>query len=111
MITDRTRTKYGRHRPYLIIELYRLLLLMFSAGIHLVFRVARCDCNLAVVSFSAVLYSTSYTVMSIPHTAMLPQSHRIISSVLNFELLNMHELSRSNIIIPVCSLGIKRIFG
>jgi oligogalacturonide transporter len=74
MITDRTRTKYGRHRPYLIIGIIPFAIAYvfrwYSFGLS---SGGDATATWLWYLFSAVLYSTSYTVMSIPHTAMLPQ--------------------------------------
>lgn len=74
MITDRTRSKYGRHRPYLIFSAIPFaiayVLRWTSFGIS-----ATGNTSLVWLwyLFSAVMYSTSYTVAAIPHEAMLPQ--------------------------------------
>lgn len=73
MITDRTRSKYGRHRLYKLIA-------AFPFAISYVFKWTSFGIsaggNLTAVwwwyLFAAVLYSTSYTVASVPHQAMLP---------------------------------------
>lgn len=74
MITDRTKSKYGRHRPYLLVGA-----LPFALSIVLrwtSFGISGLGNQLYTwlwYLMSSILYGTSYTVMSIPHTAMLPQ--------------------------------------
>lgn len=74
MITDRTKSKYGRHRPYLLISALPFaisyVLKWSSFGIS-----AKGNLTLTFLwyLFAAIMYSTSYTVASVPHEAMLPQ--------------------------------------
>lgn len=73
MITDHTQSRFGRHRRYLLWAIlpFALSYVMrwYSFGIS-------ADGNLTNVFFyylaAALLYSTSYTMANIPHTAMLP---------------------------------------
>lgn len=73
-ITDRTHSKYGRHRPYLLISALPFalsyILKWTSFGISAMGNVSL---TFIWYLFSAILYSTSYTVASVPHEAMLPQ--------------------------------------
>lgn len=74
MVTDRTRSKYGKHRRYLLWGIPLLLvsysLLWNSYGLN-----GRENPTGAMVYFILVymLYKTAFTVISVPHTAMLPE--------------------------------------
>ena len=74
IITDRTRSKYGKHRVYLKLGLpfvfVSYILLWNSFGLdgrnHPYMTVA-------YYVFAYVLYKTAYTIIAVPHTAMLPE--------------------------------------
>lgn len=74
MVTDRTRSKYGKHRRYLLWGIPLLLvsysLLWNSYGLN-----GRENPTGAMVYFILIymLYKTAFTVISVPHTAMLPE--------------------------------------
>lgn len=74
MVTDRTRSKYGKHRRYLLWGIPLLLvsytLLWNGYGLN-----AKENSTGAMVYFILIymLYKTAYTVISVPHTAMLPE--------------------------------------
>ncbi len=74
MITDRTRSKYGKHRRYLLwgipILLVSYTLLWNGYGLN-----SKENSTGAMVYFIMIymLYKTAYTVISVPHTAMLPE--------------------------------------
>lgn len=74
MITDRTRSKYGKHRRYLLwgipILLVSYTLLWNGYGVN-----GKENPIGAMVYFTLIymLYKTAYTVISVPHTAMLPE--------------------------------------
>lgn len=74
MVTDRTRSKYGKHRRYLLWGIPLLLvsysLLWNSYGIN-----GKENPTGAMVYFILVymLYKTAFTIISVPHTAMLPE--------------------------------------
>lgn len=74
MITDRTRSKYGKHRKYLLWGIPLLLisysLLWNSYGIN-----GKENPTGAMIYFILIymLYKTAFTVISVPHTAMLPE--------------------------------------
>ena len=74
IITDRTRSKTGKHRRYLLIGIPVLFisytLLWNSFGIN-----GKENPTMAVLYFILVymLYKTAYTIISVPHTAMLPE--------------------------------------
>ena len=67
LITDRTRTRWGKHRIWVLIGAFPFLFAYvmkwcsFGAANKFVWYLV-----------TSVLYSTSYTMMSIPHHAMLP---------------------------------------
>ena len=74
IITDRTRSKYGRHRAYIkwgipfVVVSYIMLWNSFGldAKNHPYMTVA-------YFVFAYVLYKTAYTMIAVPHTAMLPE--------------------------------------
>lgn len=74
IITDRTRSKYGRHRAYLKwgipFVFVSYIMLWNSFGLdgekHPIMTVA-------YFVFAYVLYKTAYTIITVPHTAMLPE--------------------------------------
>lgn len=74
MVTDRTRSKYGKHRRYLLWGIPLLLisysLLWNSYGLN-----GKENPTGAMVYFILIymLYKTAFTVISVPHTAMLPE--------------------------------------
>lgn len=73
LITDRTRTRWGKHRIYVLIGafpfLFAYVMKWCSFGIS-----GLGNENLTFLWYlvTSILYSTSYTMMSIPHHAMLP---------------------------------------
>lgn len=74
IITDRTRSKYGKHRKYLLIGIPFLLIsysmLWNSFGLN-----GAENPKTAMIYFVLVymLYKTAFTIISVPHTAMLPE--------------------------------------
>ncbi len=74
IITDRTRSKYGRHRRYILwsMPLYAIsfALLWNSYGIDGAARPTQ-----AIIYFTVVylLYKTAYSFVDVPHVAMLPE--------------------------------------
>ena len=74
MVTDRTRSKFGKHRRYLLWGIPLLLvsysLLWNSYGIN-----GKENPTAAMAYFIIVymMYKTAFTVISVPHTAMLPE--------------------------------------
>ncbi len=73
MITDRTRSKYGRHRRYLLWSIPFIVIsfiMMWNAyGLDAQEHPYIC---VAYYAFSYILYKTAYTMVDVPHTAMLP---------------------------------------
>lgn len=74
IITDRTRSKTGKHRRYLLwgipLMVISYTLLWNSFGLN-----GKTNPALAMTYFIIVymLYKTAYTVIGVPHTAMLPE--------------------------------------
>ncbi len=73
LITDRTRSKYGRHRRYLLLSIPPLvvsyIMLWNSFGLDGKEHPTIAICYYA---FAYILYKTAYTMVDVPHTAMLP---------------------------------------
>ena len=74
IITDRTRSKYGRHRAYLKwgipIVFVSYIMLWNSFGLD---GEKHPYMTVAYFVFAYVLYKTAYTIIAVPHTAMLPE--------------------------------------
>ncbi len=73
IITDRTKSKLGRHRPYMIISAIPFAIAYVFKWTS--FGISGSGNDTAIwwwYLFAALLYNTFMTVMSIPHTAMLP---------------------------------------
>ena len=74
IITDRTRSRFGKHRIHLLIGIPVLFvsyaLLWNSFGLN-----AKSSPAGAMTYFVLIymLYKTAYTIISVPHTAMLPE--------------------------------------
>lgn len=73
IITDRTRSKYGRHRRYLLWSIPILVIaysmLWNSFGLDAKEHPTVC---VMYYAFAYILYKTAYTMIEVPHTAMLP---------------------------------------
>ncbi len=73
IITDRTRSKYGRHRRYLLLSIPPLVIsytmLWNSFGLDGKENPTAC---VMYYAFAYILYKTAYTMVDVPHTAMLP---------------------------------------
>ncbi len=73
ILTDRTKSKMGRHRPYLLISALPFavayLFKWTSFGISAQGNASK---TWLWYLFASLLYCTFMTIMSIPHTAMLP---------------------------------------
>lgn len=73
IITDRTRSKYGRHRRYLLLSIPPLVIsytmLWNSFGLDAKEHSTAC---VMYYAFAYILYKTAYTMVDVPHTAMLP---------------------------------------
>lgn len=74
IITDRTRSKYGRHRAYLKwgipFVFVSYIMLWNSFGLD---GENHPHATVAYFVFAYVLYKTAYTIIAVPHTAMLPE--------------------------------------
>ena len=74
IITDRTRSKYGRHRSYLKwgipFVFVSYIMLWNSFGLD---GENHPYMTVTYFVFAYVLYKTAYTVIAVPHTAMLPE--------------------------------------
>ncbi|MBQ7687811.1 MAG: MFS transporter [Clostridia bacterium] len=73
LITDRTRSKYGKHRLYVLIGAFPFVIsyIMKWCSFGISGR-GNVGLTFAYYLIAALLYSTSYTMMSVPHVAMLP---------------------------------------
>lgn len=73
IVTDRTRSKYGRHRRYLLWSIPPLVIsysmLWNSFGLDAAAHPTVC---VVYYAFAYILYKTAYTMVAVPHTAMLP---------------------------------------
>ena len=73
IITDRTRSKYGRHRRYLLLSIPPLvvsyIMMWNSFGLDGKEHPTLC---IVYYAFAYILYKTAYTMVDVPHTAMLP---------------------------------------
>ncbi len=74
LITDRTRSKYGRHRRYLIWGVVPVamtyFMMWYSFGIS---ALGNPLYTMIYYSVAYILFSTAYTLVAVPHTAMLPE--------------------------------------
>ena len=74
IITDRTRSRYGKHRMYLKrgipFVFVSYIMLWNSFGLD---GENHPYITVAYFLFAYVLYKTAYTVITVPHTAMLPE--------------------------------------
>lgn len=74
IITDRTRSKYGKHRRYLLwgipVLLLSYTLLWNGYGIN---GAEKSGGAMFYYVIAYMLYKTAYTIISVPHTAMLPE--------------------------------------
>lgn len=74
IITDRTRAKTGRHRRYLMWGLVPMVIsyTMMWNGFGLD-GAAHPGATMAYFTITYMIYKTAYTVIGVPHTAMLPE--------------------------------------
>ncbi len=73
VLTDRTKSRFGRHRPYLLLSAIPFAIAYLTKWTS--FGISSGGNEKAVwwwYLFSAILYCTFMTIMSIPHEAMLP---------------------------------------
>lgn len=73
IITDRTRSKYGRHRRYLLWSI-PLLVISYSMLWNSYGLDGKANPTICIVyyAFAYILYKTAYTMVAVPHTSMLP---------------------------------------
>lgn len=73
IITDRTRSKYGRHRRYILWSIpfvvVSYIMMWNSFGLD---AVKNPTLSVVYYGFAYVLYKTAYTMVDVPHVAMLP---------------------------------------
>lgn len=73
IITDRTRSKYGRHRRYLLWSIPLIMvsytMMWNSFGLDATKNPSVC---VFYYAFAYILYKTAYTMVDVPHVAMLP---------------------------------------
>ncbi|HZJ77441.1 MAG TPA: MFS transporter [Clostridia bacterium] len=73
IITDRTKSKYGRHRKYLLLGILPVglsfFMLWYSFGIS---SLGNSAYTMVYYIIAYMLFNTSLTVVNVPHTAMLP---------------------------------------
>ncbi len=73
IITDRTRSKYGRHRRYILWSIpfvvISYIMMWNSFGLDAVKNPTLC---VIYYGFAYILYKTAYTMVDVPHVAMLP---------------------------------------
>ena len=72
VLTDRTRSRFGRHRRYFLIGLAPVAVTYFMMWTS--FSLAESSPTVKMFYFigAYMLFSTAYTVVMVPHTAMLP---------------------------------------
>lgn len=73
IITDRTRSKYGRHRRYFLLSI-PFLVISYSMMWNAFGLDGKENTTLCIVyyGFAYILYKTAYTMVDVPHGAMLP---------------------------------------
>jgi len=74
IVTDRTHSKYGKHRVYLILGILPFCFTFFMTWYS--FGISDGSSTTAVMWYyimAYMLYSTATTVIQVPHTAMLPE--------------------------------------
>lgn len=73
LITDRTRSRFGKHRIYVLIGaipfFFAYIMKWSSFGIS---SLNNMNLNFIYYLITSFIYSTSFTMMSVPHVAMLP---------------------------------------
>ena len=74
VITDRTHSKYGKHRFWIIVAVVPFVVTFFMTWFS--FGLSGHASSTTVMCYyiaAYVLYSTATTVLTVPHTAMLPE--------------------------------------
>jgi len=74
IITDRTKSRFGKHRKYLLISI-PMIFVSYTLLWNSFFVDGKTKPAIAMLYFVLVymLYKTAYTVNCVPHTAMLPE--------------------------------------
>ena len=72
VITDRTRSRFGRHRPYLLWGLVPSAASYFMLWTAMGLQNAEASVKMLYFIGAYMLFSIAYTVVVVPHTAMLP---------------------------------------
>lgn len=73
LITDRTKSKFGRHRPWLLVSIIPFCLsYVFKWTSFGISSTGNEKATWLWYLFAALLYCTGMTILSIPHDAMLP---------------------------------------
>ncbi len=74
LITDRTRSRFGRHRLYILLGIAPVAVSYFmlwnSFGLS---SLGRDGATMTYYVIAYMLFSTATTIVSVPHTAMLPE--------------------------------------
>ena len=72
IITDRTRSRFGRHRPYLLLGLVPSAVSYFMLWTSMGLQDSAASVKMLYFIGAYMLFSIAYTVVVVPHTAMLP---------------------------------------
>ena len=72
ILTDRTRSRFGRHRPYLLLGLVPAALTYYLLWNSYILPHSGSTGKMVYFITIYMLFSAAYTVVMVPHTAMLP---------------------------------------
>lgn len=74
IITDRTRSRFGKHRVYLLLGALPIaisyFMLWYSFGIS---SLGKPTATMIYYMVAYMLFNTAFTIVAVPHTAMLPE--------------------------------------
>lgn len=73
VITDRTRSKYGRHRLYLLIAVIPFAISYIMRWCSFGWFTNGSSALMGYYMAGILLYTTAFTIADVPHVAMLPQ--------------------------------------